>query len=86
MRTNLNYSPVWSPWFRLYAHALLRGSHIFPDVELCDESTDYNPLGFTDVWKENYHGDQVCIKAIRIRNASRLEIIQRVRGSFFNWN
>jgi len=74
----------WSLLFTLYAHALLRGSHIFPDVELCDESPDYDPFGFTDIWKVNHHGDQVCIKVIRMGDTHRLGIIKRVRGSFFN--
>ena len=77
-------SSIWCPLFRLYAHALLRGSHIFPNIELCDESPDYDPFGFTDVWRGNYRGDQVCIKAIRTRDTSSLAMIKRVRGSFFN--
>jgi len=74
----------WSLWFRLCAHTLLRGSHIFSAVELCDESPDYEPLGFVDVWKGNYHGDQLWIKAIRIPSITRLKGITRVRGSFLN--
>jgi len=74
-------SPIWCPLFRLYAYALLRGSHIFTDVELSDESLEYDPFGFMDVWKGNYHGDQVCIKAIRMRDTSDLEKTKRVRGS-----
>jgi len=84
MNIEFGGSPVWCPLFRLYAQALLRGSRIFPDVELCDESTDYDPFGFADIWKENYHGDQVCIKAIRICDTSSSEMIKRVRGSFSN--
>jgi len=76
-------SSVWCPLFRLYAHALLRGSHIFPDMKLCDKSLDYEPLGFVDIWKENYRGDRVCIKAIRTRSTTRLGEIKRVRGRLF---
>jgi len=75
---------MWPLLFRLYAHTLLRGSHTFPDVDLCDESPDYDPLGFMDIWKANYHGDQVCIKVIRIWRMAPLEEIKRVRGSFFD--
>jgi hypothetical protein len=39
-------------WFRLYTHALLLESRIFPDMELDDESPDYIPFGFVDTWKE----------------------------------
>jgi len=81
---NFSGSSIWCPLFRLYVHALLRGSHIFPNIELCDGSPDYDPLGFMDIWKENYRGDQVCIKAIRIRNTTSLEKIKKVRDSFFD--
>jgi len=84
MRIGFDDSFLPGPLFRLYAHALLRGPQIFPDIGLCDESPDYEPFGFTDIWKANHHGDQVCVKAIRIRNTSCLEGIKRVRGSFFN--
>jgi len=83
MNIRFNGSPQWCPLFRLYAHALLRESRTFPDVEFCDESLDYDPLGLTDIWKENYHGDQVCIKAIRMRYIGCLEETKRVRGSHF---
>jgi len=83
MSTELNGYPTWRPWYRLYAHALLRGSDIFPNVKLCDESPDYEPLGFMDIWKGNYRGDQVCIKAIRIRDTAPLEEIKKVCSSFF---
>jgi len=77
-------SPEWCPLFRLYAHALLHGSHIFPGIELLNESPDYEPRGFMDVWRGNYHGRQVCVKSIRIRNTTHLKEIKKVRGSFFN--
>jgi len=83
MKINFDGSPLWCPLFRLYAYALLRGSRIFPDVELCDESLDYDPFGFADIWKENYRGDQVCIKAIRMRDPRYLEETKRVRDSLF---
>ena len=62
-------------------HALLRGSHIFPGVEPSTGSPDFDPLGLADVWKGNYHGNPVCIKAIRTRNKSNLEKIKKVHGS-----
>jgi len=66
-------SPVWgySPlnlWCRLYAHALLRESQVFPDIELCGDSPDYTPRGFTDIWKGNCRGELVYVKAIRAQN------------------
>jgi hypothetical protein len=70
------------PRFRLYTHALLLESRIFPNVELCDESPDYTPYGFADIWKGSYHGEPVCIKAIRTLDAARLRGIRNVCGSF----
>ena len=70
------------PWFRLYTHTLLLESRIFPDVELCDESPDYVPVGLADIWKGNLHGNPVCIKAIRTSNLIRLEETKMVRDSF----
>jgi len=83
MSIGFDGSSVWYPWFRLYVYALLRRSRIFPSVGPFDESLHYEPLGFTDIWKGNYHGEQVCIKAIRARSMTRLEEIRRVRGSFY---
>jgi hypothetical protein len=51
-------------------------------MELCDESPDYMPTGFTDVWKGNYHGEPVCIKAIRTLDLYHLKKTKRVCGSF----
>jgi len=83
MNINFTGSSIWCPLFRLYAHALLRTSYVFSDmIKLGDESPDYDPFGFTDIWKENYHGDQVCIKAIRIRYVERLLITMKVRTPF----
>jgi hypothetical protein len=66
-------------WIRLYVNALLHGMHVFRDVELSAESPDFEPLGFVDVWRGNYRGNPVCIKAIRTRNKSNLQKIKRVR-------
>ena len=68
-------------WLRLYAHALLCESRIFPNIELCDEPPDYVPEGFTDIWKGRYHGEPVCIKVVRTQNPIRLREIKRVRDS-----
>ena len=68
-------------WFRLYAHALLCESRIFPDVELCDESPDYMATGFTDIWKGNYHGELVCIKAVRAQYQTDLKEVESVCNS-----
>jgi hypothetical protein len=69
-------------WLRLYTHALLLESRIFPDIELCDESPDYMPTGFTYIWKGIYRGEPVCIKAIRAQDPTRLREIGSVRGFF----
>ena len=69
-------------WVRLRTHALLRESRIFPDVELCDELLDSMPYGFTDMWRGNYHGELVCIKAIRAQDPAHLKEIKSVCGSF----
>lgn len=63
-------------------HTLLRESRIFPSVELCDESPDYTAAGFADIWKGRYHGEQVCVKAIRTQYPICLMEIEKVRGSF----
>lgn len=65
-------------WIRLYIHALLRALHVFPGVELGAESPEYEPFGFVDVWRGNYHGNPVCIKAIRTRNSANLRKIKMV--------
>ena len=70
-----------SLWTRVYVHALLRGSLIFPDVELSTGPPDFDPLGLVDVWKGSYHDNPVCIKAIRTRRKPSLEKIKKVRGS-----
>ena len=70
-----------SLWTRVYVHALLRGSHVFPGVELSTGPPDFDPLGLVDVWKGNYRGNPVCIKAIRMRNKSKLEKIKKVHSS-----
>lgn len=75
---HLNDSLMRDLWIRLYVHALLRGSRVFPGLELCSGSPGYEPLGFTDIWKGRYHGSEVCIKTIR--TPTNLEKIKRVRG------
>ena len=72
----------WLLWFRLYVHALLLESRIFPNVELCDESPEYVSHGFTDTWKGNHRGELVCIKAIRLRYPPDEWEIDRVCTSF----
>lgn len=69
-------------WLRLYIHALLRESRIFPDVELCDESPNYTPAGFADIWKGYYHGELVCVKAIRTQYPICLMEIEKVHDPF----
>ena len=72
----------WTLRFRLYTHALLLESRIFPNLELCDEVPDCTACGFADTWKGSYHGKLVSIKAIRSGNPARLREIERVRASF----
>ena len=74
--------PILNLWLRLYAHALLRESRIFPGLELCDESPDCLRYGFADIWKGNYRGEPVCVKVIRTQNQTPLMEIERVCGSF----
>jgi len=63
-------------------HALLRGSRIFPGLELCDKPPEYTPDGLTDIWKGEYHGEPVCVKVVRGRFLSDLRETERVRRSF----
>jgi hypothetical protein len=76
----------WRLWFRIHTYALLLELRIFPNMELCDESLDYTPFGFTDIWKGDYHGEPVCIKVIRgiEKNSVRLETIRKMCGNFFD--
>jgi len=72
------------PWTRLLIHALLRGSQIFPGLELCDKPPDYAPRGFTDIWKGEYHGEPVCVKVVRVQVVQgkvpiHLKEVKRVR-------
>ena len=66
-------------WSRLYVHALLRESRIFPGVELHDETLDYLRYGYADLWKGDYRGEPVCVRAIRLRDPARLTDIKTVR-------
>ena len=50
-------------------------------MELYDESPDYTPFGFADIWKGNRHGEPVCIRAIWTRDPLLLREIERVCGS-----
>ena len=82
-------------WIRLHVHALLRGSHVFDGVELFPDARpsttakwsttppDFEPYGFVDVWRGNYRGNPVCIKAIRTRNKANLRKIKKVHDSLF---
>jgi len=83
--SDLSYHPVNDPtldlWLRLYAHALLRESRIFPGVELRDESPGCSGDGFADIWKGDYRGELVCVKVIRTQNLNPLRRIRKVRGS-----
>ena len=76
--------PILNLRLRLYAHALLRESRIFPGIELCDRSPDCLRNGFADIWKGEYHGEPVCVKVIRTENQTPLMEIKRVRASFIS--
>jgi hypothetical protein len=69
-------------WFRLYTHALLLESRNFPSIELCDESLDYTPFGFADIWKGNYLGGPVCIKAVWGGIPTHLEKVKAICSHF----
>ena len=69
-------------WLRLYAHALLRESGIFPGIELCDQPPDCVYNGFADIWKGNYRGRSVCVKVIRTQDRTPLRDIEKVCCSF----
>ncbi|KAF9643697.1 kinase-like protein [Thelephora ganbajun] len=75
---HLSNSFMQDLWIRLRVHALLRGLYVFPNVELCNDSPNYNPLGFMDTWKGKHYGDSVCIKAIRTRNEAHLEKVKNI--------
>ena len=68
------------PWTRLLAHALLRGSRIFPGLELSDNPPDYTFRGLTDIWRGEYHGKPVCVKVARGQLLRDLRMVKRVRG------
>jgi len=74
--------PTFDLWLRLYAHALLRESLIFPGVGLSDKYPEYSRSGFADIWKGDYRGQTVCIKVIRSRARIPLVNIQKVCDSF----
>jgi len=71
-------------WLRLYAHALLRESRIFPGLELCDEPPDCVHNGFADIWMGDYCGELVCVKVIRTQDRTPLREIEKVHGSFIS--
>ena len=52
-------------------------------MELCDESPGYTIFGLADVWKGNYHGEPVCIKAIRRMSPITLLGMKNIGDSFF---
>jgi len=74
--------PILNLWLRLYAHALLRESRIFPGIELCDKPPGCLRNGFADIWKGDYRGEPVCVKVIRTTNQIPLRGIENVCGSF----
>lgn len=75
------YCPTFNLWLRLYAHALLRESRIFPGIKLRDESPGFLQHGFADIWKGDYRGKPVCVKVIRLRDPTALMEIGDVRNS-----
>jgi len=72
------------PWTRLLAHALLRESRIFPGLGLCDKPPYYTPLGFTDIWKGEYHGEPVCVKVVRGQRLTSLREVDGVWRPFYS--
>jgi len=72
------------PWTRLLTHALLRGSRIFPGLEMPDKPPDYTHYGFADVWRGEYHGEPVCVKVARGYFLSELMELKQVRRPFYS--
>ena len=50
------------------------------DIKPFTEPPKFEPSGFVDVWGGSYHGNLVCIKAIRTRNKSNLQKIKKVHN------
>jgi len=59
-------------------HSLLRGSQIFPDLQLCDKPPKYTSRGYTDIWKGEYYGEPVCVKVVRGQELRCLREVERV--------
>ena len=66
------------PWTRLLTHALLRGSRIFPGLELRNWPPDYTLAGFTDIWKGEYSGELMCVKVVRGQELTGLREVKGV--------
>jgi serine/threonine protein kinase len=52
-------------------------------MELYDGSTDYTLFGLADIWKGSYHGEPVCIKALRRMSPISLLGIKNIGGYVF---
>jgi hypothetical protein len=52
-------------------------------MEVCDKPLGYVPFGFADIWKGNYHGEPVCIKAVRETKPISLRAIKKMCGYFY---
>ena len=52
-------------------------------MEVCDKPLGYVPFGFADIWKGKYHGEPVCIKAVRETKPVSLRAIKKMCGYFY---
>ena len=62
-------------------HGVLPKSYFPPGVTLSN-SIPYASGGFTDVWKGQQDGNQVCIKAFRVQTAANPDKVKRVCDGF----
>lgn len=81
MASRPSHLPRLDLWLRLYAHALLRESKIFPNINLDDWPQDYKLLGLADIWRGDYRGEPVCVKVIRTQDRIPLTRIKAVGSS-----
>jgi len=62
-----------------YAHAILPKSY-YPEGVTLNNAIHCTSNGFADIWKGRRGGNQVCVKAFRIKKPWNLENIKVVRG------
>lgn len=63
----------------LPTYGVLPRSYYLPGAIL-SETIPYASGAFVDIWKAQWGGNQVCVKAFRTQTAANLDKIKRVRG------